>query len=77
MSGVTSRPPLMASLCARRQRLLTTAMRMAVSIEGLMPPATSVPSPTLRPSFIALFTLGVRSGVQGSGTGSSKGLVQL
>ncbi|PNH11923.1 hypothetical protein TSOC_001246 [Tetrabaena socialis] len=38
ISGVTRVPPATASL----QRLLTTAMRCAVSIEGEMPPATSV-----------------------------------
>mmetsp|Transcript_17503 Transcript_17503/g.52623 ORF Transcript_17503/g.52623 Transcript_17503/m.52623 type:complete len:274 (-) Transcript_17503:122-943(-) len=65
MSGVTSKravrlsskPPLIASLCARRQRALTTAMRIDVSIEAEMPPATSVPNPTLSPKFMVWFTL--------------------
>jgi hypothetical protein len=31
-------------------------MRMAVSMEGLIPPATSVPSPTFSPRFMAWLT---------------------
>jgi len=36
---------------------VTTALRSALSMEGLYPPATSVPSPTFTPSFFASFTL--------------------
>ncbi|GIL58841.1 hypothetical protein Vafri_13809 [Volvox africanus] len=57
ISGVTVVPPDTASLCARIQRLLTTAIRCADSMEGEMPPATSVPRPTLRPRERAWLTL--------------------